>query len=40
MSETPGYWDVHSCTWVGATPTYVLPPAAASAEDDTTVAAD
>ena len=40
MSEQQGYWDVNRCAWVGATPTYVLPPAAGPADDDDTVAAD
>lgn len=30
MSEKPGYWDVHTCAWVGAEPSHVGPPLAGS----------
>jgi hypothetical protein len=26
VNVRPGYWDVDSCSWVGADPVYVVPP--------------
>ena len=31
MAVKPGYWDVERCAWVGAEPTYVVPPEIAGA---------
>lgn len=27
VNARPGFWDVDRCTWVGADPMYVVPPA-------------
>ena len=26
INVRPGYWDVDSCSWIGADPVYVVPP--------------
>ena len=26
MNARPGYWDIETCTWVGAQSTHVVPP--------------
>jgi len=40
VAEKPGYWDVHRCAWVGAEPTYVVPPLPEPAADEPSLPAD
>ena len=37
MNARPGYWDIETCTWVGAEPTHVVPPVPVRPVPDTPV---